>query len=108
MATPHVAGVAALIVAQHLPAKLTTQQIQKILQTTADPLSCPPTKPYQPAVRTIASLQTSFPLLTPPPPLLIHSSRGPGAYHLFSKIERRERRTDAQIAIGGTWNKLTE
>ena len=51
MATPVVAGVAALIIGQGLPRVLSPHQVTRILQRTADPLVCPAREPYQPEVR---------------------------------------------------------
>jgi len=50
MATPHVAGIAALIIGKAGRGKLTPAQVGAVIQATAQKLPCPKPEPYIPRV----------------------------------------------------------
>ena len=50
MATPHVAGIAALIIGKAGRRKLTPAQVGAVIQATAQKLPCPQPAPYIPQV----------------------------------------------------------
>ena len=65
MATPHVAGIAALIIGKADRGKLTPAQVGAVIRATAQKLPCPQPEPYIPRVCLVLGLTQQAAELTP-------------------------------------------